>query len=387
MKKNIIILSVLLPIGSLSAQVTIGADVEPQKAALLELATQQADGDNVTSTKGGLIIPRVKLVSATTLEPFIATTDPDWTNNATTKIKEKHAGLIVYNLTANTTFSKGLYVWDGAEWREHKHARDLVQTADNGLTLSNSHLKWGGALTNASTAVTVDAGTQQLKFDIANSSGSAADKGLLITGLQSQTDSKAVTVNVNTGKLGLASVIPAAMTFFQSGDESTNIASTINTGSAYKVAWSPGDQIFNNLVTFNDADDCFIAQNDGIFEISAFVSYAPRYNTAGSDASLLNATLQVARYPSTTTWIDYSSVRMVWVGIGAVYRQTLNIPPVLLTVSTGDRIRLIIQRPPTATGTGVLGAEHNYSSSSSATGIAPPFGTNFSKGIKILAVQ
>jgi hypothetical protein len=377
----------MMSITSAYAQVTIGTNIAPQKAALLELATQQADADNVTSTKGGLVMPRVKLVSATTLEPFITTTDPDWQNNASTKIKEKHTGLVVYNLTVNTTFSQGLYVWDGAEWREHKHARDLVQTAGNGLTLSNSHLKWGGELIDASTVITVDADEQQLKFDITNNENSADDKGFFITGLEVQPDTKAVTVDVNTGKLGLASVIPAEMAFFQSGETSTGIHGNINNGEKFVVPWANLDKVFNNLVDFDDPSDCFVAKNNGTFEISAFVSYSPRYNTAGTDACLLNATLQVAKSNSPTVWTDYSSVRMIWVGVGAVYRQTLNIPPVLLEVNIGDRIRLIIQRPPNTAGAGYLGAEHNSPSSGTPTGIAPPFGTNFSKGIKILAVQ
>lgn len=98
-------------------QVTVGSDVEPAKAALLDIKSQTADAStNVTSTKGGLGLPRVSLVSLTTLQPFIGTGDAEWnaTNQAATKTA--HAGLTVYNLNTAAPFRKDIYVWDGAQW-------------------------------------------------------------------------------------------------------------------------------------------------------------------------------------------------------------------------------------------------------------------------------
>ncbi|MDR2951028.1 MAG: hypothetical protein LBV71_17720 [Prevotella sp.] len=123
----------LLTIGvtGLRAQVTIGSDLEPVNAALLELknfdATNPAkttDNENITSDKGGLLLPRVILVNRKTLEPFIKTTDPLWVDASTSKIKEKHTGLTVYNINEspetvtelNNIFHQGVYLWDGAKW-------------------------------------------------------------------------------------------------------------------------------------------------------------------------------------------------------------------------------------------------------------------------------
>ncbi|MDR3218337.1 MAG: hypothetical protein LBU22_05045 [Dysgonamonadaceae bacterium] len=126
-----IILSVIVVFGSvnLTAQVTIGSVTNvPMKGALLELKTKDApktitgvtDPNNATvdANGGGLGLPRVNLTDRATLQPFISTTDPDWVNASQTKIKEHHAGLMVYNLTDNATknLHQGIYIWDGAKW-------------------------------------------------------------------------------------------------------------------------------------------------------------------------------------------------------------------------------------------------------------------------------
>jgi len=114
----------MFTIKSINAQVTIGSGTPTVKGALLEIKSQEADANNITSEKGGLGLPRVKLVNRTTLEPFISTSDPEWINATTTKIKEKHAGLVVYNLhesqvsesNADKILRKGVYIWDGQKW-------------------------------------------------------------------------------------------------------------------------------------------------------------------------------------------------------------------------------------------------------------------------------
>lgn len=107
--KLTILLVAVTGVGSVYGQVTVGADVEPAKAALLEVKSQAADAStNVTSTTGGLGLPRVSLVSATTMQPFIV--------SATADEKTAHTGLMVYNLNTTAPFSAGIYVWDGAKW-------------------------------------------------------------------------------------------------------------------------------------------------------------------------------------------------------------------------------------------------------------------------------
>ncbi|MDR2915767.1 MAG: hypothetical protein LBV74_13185 [Tannerella sp.] len=112
---------------AVQAQVTIGSGIEPMRGALLDLKVNQSAGTissvdddaNITSGKGdgGMLLPRVKLVNVKTLEPFIPVDDPEFVNN-TNSLKERLAGLIVYNL--NNDDDKELYFglnqWDGEKW-------------------------------------------------------------------------------------------------------------------------------------------------------------------------------------------------------------------------------------------------------------------------------
>ncbi|MDR2498304.1 MAG: hypothetical protein LBD28_02565 [Tannerellaceae bacterium] len=154
--KSLCTMLFILTIPSIAvAQVVIGSNNEPERAALLELKTQNAersnissvsDDANVTSTKGGLVLPRVRLLNPTTLEPFISASDPAWTSNAS-KIKEKHAGLSVYNLASDAYFMPGVYSWSGERWT-------LVATPNihpgSGISLLGDQLELGGTVTRAS---------------------------------------------------------------------------------------------------------------------------------------------------------------------------------------------------------------------------------------------
>ncbi|MDH6355622.1 uncharacterized protein (TIGR02145 family) [Dysgonomonas sp. PH5-45] len=130
--KPLILAALLIATSNLRGQVTIGADIPTTPAALLDLKVRQTsetlpsptDDENITGITtdnkkgGGLLLPRVKLISITTLEPFISADDADFKAN-TDKLKEKLAGLMVYNMTnngANASLYPGVYVWDGAKW-------------------------------------------------------------------------------------------------------------------------------------------------------------------------------------------------------------------------------------------------------------------------------
>ncbi|NDV96128.1 hypothetical protein D0T84_14580 [Dysgonomonas sp. 521] len=126
--KIIFLSALLVTTVSLRGQITFGSEIEPTRAALLDLKARQTSGTvtsvsddaNITVAEGdgGLVLPRVKLVDITTLEPFIAKDDPEFVNN-TNSLKERLAGLTVYNLTDNGPFSKlypATYTWNGVVW-------------------------------------------------------------------------------------------------------------------------------------------------------------------------------------------------------------------------------------------------------------------------------
>ena len=134
--RNLYLVLALMVLGGASmqvkAQVTIGSSAQPNRAALLDIKDKETPGiNNETATTGGLLLPRVLLVNSTTLEPFIALTDTNWINASTSKVKENHVGLQVYNLSTSNGFVRGIYVWNGANWQKQDVPMDAYPQEEN----------------------------------------------------------------------------------------------------------------------------------------------------------------------------------------------------------------------------------------------------------------
>lgn len=117
-RQVLIIIFFILFIPALFAQVTIGSGIPPEKAALLDLKTKEAttDGSATTDEKGGgLLLPRVELNNWTDLTPFIS--QGNMSDGAYSKLKLRHKGLMVYNLSTENRFIPGIYNWDGQQWQ------------------------------------------------------------------------------------------------------------------------------------------------------------------------------------------------------------------------------------------------------------------------------
>lgn len=108
-KKLFFILSFLLILSSLSAQVTIGSTEKPVLGALLDLKEENIAGSNASK---GLLMPRVFLNNENELATSL---DVDATAGSLNA--NEHAGLIVYNVNNCITQGEGLYVWDGSIWQ------------------------------------------------------------------------------------------------------------------------------------------------------------------------------------------------------------------------------------------------------------------------------
>lgn len=93
---------------NISAQTTIGFEVEPREGAILDLKEFVSESDNVSSTKG-VVLPRVELTTMTSLSPLA-------TDN--TANHKSHVGTVVYNLKENAAqkIYKGLNIWSGSRW-------------------------------------------------------------------------------------------------------------------------------------------------------------------------------------------------------------------------------------------------------------------------------
>ncbi|MDR2954512.1 MAG: hypothetical protein LBV43_05480 [Prevotella sp.] len=123
MRKNVILfLCGLLLFSNVSSypQVTIGADIEPNKGSLLDI--KQLGSENKATATKGLMLPRVNLSDLTKLYPMLEN-DEEYKNNINGKQDEQnkvHTGLTVYNVGGDQCrmpyLVSGVYTWDGAEW-------------------------------------------------------------------------------------------------------------------------------------------------------------------------------------------------------------------------------------------------------------------------------
>lgn len=120
--KILIMITLSLIQSGLKAQVTIGANVEPNIGSLLDIKEYNATtpATNNTTTTKGMILPRVNLTNLSNLFPMFSG-NTDYENNTNNKKDVEdvvHAGLLVYNV--NTDLCKEIYpgikVWDGEEW-------------------------------------------------------------------------------------------------------------------------------------------------------------------------------------------------------------------------------------------------------------------------------
>ena len=118
MKYFVLTLLFVLSFTFAKAQVVISSDLVNERAAILDVKSKEATVENVTATDGALLLPRVALVSLTTLEPFITTTDSEWTDPVKKeKLLKEHIGLEIYNITDNLEIKPGAFVWNGDKWK------------------------------------------------------------------------------------------------------------------------------------------------------------------------------------------------------------------------------------------------------------------------------
>ncbi|GHT05174.1 hypothetical protein FACS189440_12860 [Bacteroidia bacterium] len=129
----LLLLSLVLGTASMNAQVTVGSVQDPAKAALLDIKSQTNLKGGETTSKGGLLLPRVQLQTLNSLRPFIAS------ETATDKLE--HIGLEVYNITDNTIFKPGIYYWNGNQWK-------LLNSTGTAIYLPPFTLDWTSGATN-----------------------------------------------------------------------------------------------------------------------------------------------------------------------------------------------------------------------------------------------
>lgn len=99
-----------------AAQLTIGSVLPPNPGAVLDLKEYNEASDNTTSTRG-LGVPRVALISNSSLEPSVTAQE-----SQDISVRSAHIGMMLYNVgdeildSPETLLCKGLHVWNGSKW-------------------------------------------------------------------------------------------------------------------------------------------------------------------------------------------------------------------------------------------------------------------------------
>ena len=143
MRKVLFLMFLLLLMGlgaaSVKAQVRIGGDTVPNRAAVLDLNAN--DDATPTGNKGALALPRVSLAS----------------NTAPLNGVSPITGMLVYN--TNTTLGEGIYFWNGSKWV--MSTLPSTTSADNGkvATVLNGTWVLSSAVSLLDTTVAVTGGT------------------------------------------------------------------------------------------------------------------------------------------------------------------------------------------------------------------------------------
>lgn len=122
----------------MQSQVSIGTEIIPMKGALLDL--KESDQPEANSAKG-MMMARVALQTRNSLSPIVPST-----------VADGYTGLIVYNVTENSEFEKGLYIWRVDKWDKlNTSSQSGSVNASNGLTSSGIKTGLGGSLIELTT--------------------------------------------------------------------------------------------------------------------------------------------------------------------------------------------------------------------------------------------
>lgn len=366
----------------LQGQVSIGSSptgdaIEPNDFSVLELI----------SNTGGLRLPHLTTEERDTLSNTDAfKAEAHRADLVSAKNPGLGLGLIIYNTSNNT-----IEYWDGIQW-----ARLFELSAINGLSLNGHEVELGGTL---SKATNLNIGTNSLHFNSDKGSVTVAgstsaptldiEGNLRIGSAPSISNASALVRDDNTGIIGTAVAIPPRFAFIQS-TQGQKLATQqeidlFNTGIDFKVTWDEVDIVSNNVVAFDNTNDYFVINQDGLYELSGFLNYAaystipPTYpTTASGGRSGVNATIQIDKNDG-NGWTDFTAARYTFTGTAVNNTAvTIVIPPGVSMFTKGTKIRMTFRNPSSN-----FGLPHGTSGSN---GITLPTGVQFTKGMKILAL-
>lgn len=332
------LLIVSFSVCNIYGQVTIGSSGEPVKAALLDLKDAEPNSANETSTTGGIVLPRVKLVNRATLQPFIDN-DQNFITNVG-KVKDLHTGLTVYNLVTITGVEVGVCVWDGTQWNNVAGASvnindawlkagntgtdpsiNFIGTTDNkDLSFRTANTEKLRILSGGNVGIGTNIPTARLHVDGTFTATGAADlKNTLTLSMANKMNGEVLVRNSTTGLIGTAiPTVPISRFIFAQGSSIHSISSTsnptltqFNNGNVpFVIPWS-ATEVSNHGGLLSLSDNIFTFEEDALCEVGGFVNYLPRaempttfpnISTWNTSFVSLNLTIQYALAATPNAW-------------------------------------------------------------------------------------
>lgn len=196
-------------------------------------------------------------------------------------------------------------------------------------------------------------------------------------------------------KVGYTPMLSARHLIINSSVQQTFIGAYLNDGDIMPVTWNTqADSLFNNLLTINN-DHTFTFDEDVVCEISGYINYCPRAtipifvsDESNTQLAALSASIQYREAGKTAEadWISLTFAIQSWfkVEVNSQYK-TVQIPSAVRSFKKGDQVRMTVARPSYISGGGsfFLGMKHCQNSGAN---VGVPPGSQFSKGMKIIAL-
>lgn len=192
----------------------------------------------------------------------------------------------------------------------------------------------------------------------------------------------------NNGNIGKTQVAPRLFTSAEvlSGNSQV-VGSSINSGNVIPVTWSASDDFTKvdiaKLKAGSDNEIEFTRTESGNYEISGYICYNPHSSSPGSYISnigsaqtdwLITLNVLIQKYnTSLNRWETLTGALATWTASAMGMSKLISVPPTIVDLSTGDTLRMAIQKP--------SGKNHNNSSAAIESIIA---GLGFTKGFKLI---
>lgn len=106
----------------------------------------------------------------------------------------------------------------------------------------------------------------------------------------------------------------------------------------------PGDAVVSTATTFNDTTDEFTVINSGYYQVSSFVGFNANRPDFTLATQFVAVNFKIQRNLG-SGWTDITGIREVFVGLQAGTGTGIETPTAFVQLNTGDRLRVVIERP------------------------------------------